>query len=173
MAVLPVRIYPDPVLLRKAKPVEAVTPEIRTLIADMVETMYDAPGIGLAAPQVGVSVWVIVADPSSRDLTSELCVLINPVILWSEGEETLEEGCLSLPGITEEVTRPARIRVSAWDRDGKDVKFDADGLLARVIQHEIDHLDGILILDHLGKAKRDLLKRKLIKRQKELVETRM
>ncbi|HLC27141.1 MAG TPA: peptide deformylase [bacterium] len=173
MAVLPIRIYPDPVLLKKAKPVQAVTPEIRKLVTDMTDTLYDAPGIGLAAPQVGVSLRVIVADPSSRDHTSELQALINPVILWAEGEETLEEGCLSLPNITEEVTRPARIRVSAWDRDGKDLQFETDGLLARVIQHEIDHLEGIVILDHLGKAKRDLLKKKLIKKQKELAEARM
>lgn len=172
MALLPIRIYPDPVLLKKARPVEEVTPEIRRLIADMAETMYDAPGVGLAAPQVGVLLRIIVVDPSSREKASGLHALINPEILWGEGEETAEEGCLSLPNVTEEVTRPSLVMVSAWERDGQAVKFEAEGLLARVIQHEIDHLNGVLLLDRLGKAKRDLLRKKLIKKHKELAESR-
>lgn len=172
MSVLPIRIYPDPVLLTRAKPVETVSSEIRQLVVDMIETMYEAPGIGLAAPQVGVSLRVIVADPSSREKISGLQVLINPEILWAQGSETQEEGCLSLPGVTEEVTRPSRVLVAGWDRDGKELKFEAEGLLARVIQHEIDHLNGIVVLDYLGKAKRDLLRKKLIKKQKELAGSR-
>ena len=141
MALLTILHYPDPRLRLRAKPVAAVTAGIRRLATDMLETMYAAPGIGLAAPQVGVDQRVIVVDVSEHGDAPQ--VFINPEILSRDGKEKMQEGCLSVPGVFEEVERAERIRVRAQDRDGRSLEFDADGLLAVCIQHEIDHLDEI------------------------------
>lgn len=142
MAVLEIRRFPDPVLRRKAIPVERPTKKLNRLIKDMLETMYSADGIGLAAPQVGILQRIIVVDIGRGPL-----VLLNPEILESRGQETDVEGCLSLPGVTRYVTRPAEILVQGYDERNRGVRFQADGLLARAIQHEIDHLEGILLVD--------------------------
>lgn len=167
MAVLPIRIFPDPVLREKAKPVDAITPELVKLIDDMAETMYAAPGVGLAANQVGVLQRVFIVDCAAEDEPSELLVFVNPKITSREGEVVWKEGCLSFPGITESVERAERVRVQALDRDGKPFELEADGLLAVAIQHENEHLDGELMVDHLGPVKRRLVQRKLQKRAAE------
>jgi peptide deformylase len=161
MAVLKILEYPDPRLRIKAKPVEAVTDEIRQLAADMLETMYAAPGVGLAATQVDRHIRLVVVDVS--DNKDQPHVLINPEILSREGTETGDEGCLSVPGVTEGVARAARIRVRALDAAGKLVEFEADGLLAVCIQHELDHLVGKLFVDYLSELKRQRLKKKATK----------
>ncbi len=156
--------YPDPRLRRQASPVPAVTHEVRRLVDDMAETMYDAPGIGLAAIQVNEPWRVIVIDVSqARD---ELQVFINPEILSREGEQELEEGCLSVPGIYEPVTRAHVIRVRALNRDGQAFEIEADGLLATCIQHEIDHLDGKVFVDDLSRLKQTRIRKKLEKQQR-------
>lgn len=160
MAVLKVRRYGDPVLRRRAAPVEEVTPEIRTIIADMTDTMYDEVGIGLAAPQVGVSLrLVVVGDEAGRGVQA----LVNPVIVEQEGQVTAEEGCLSIPGVFAPVTRALRVRVEAQDALGQPVSLSARGLRARVLQHEMDHLDGVLFIDRLDPVTRDRIKRKIKK----------
>jgi peptide deformylase len=157
MAVLSVRRYGDPVLRRRARPVEAVTPELRRLIDDMVETMRAESGIGLAAPQVGASVrLMVVAEGESR---REARALVNPAIVDRGGAVTAEEGCLSLPGIWAPVTRSAWVRLRAQDLDGTPLELTARGLKARVFQHELDHLDGVLFIDHLDPATRRQIKR--------------
>ena len=155
--------YPDPILRKKAKDVEAVDKEVLKLLDDMAETMYDAPGIGLAAPQIGKPLKVIVADISSRGEKGELIKLINPCIVHAEGEDVLTEGCLSIPGFSEEVKRATKVVVRGINEEGKEVEIVAEGLLARVFQHEIDHIEGRLFIDRLSKLKRELLKRKIIK----------
>ena len=155
-----VRIYPDPVLRRRALPLELIDSRAREMIDDMARTMYLYRGVGLAAPQIGILLRVVVVNSDYG-----LIPLVNPEILESEGEDTGEEGCLSLPDITVSVTRDARILIGGRDVNEKDVEFEASGLLARVFQHEIDHLDGRLIIDKLSKLKRDLAKSKLKKRQ--------
>ncbi|MEW6048444.1 MAG: peptide deformylase [Bacillota bacterium] len=142
MAILPIRKVPDPVLRQKARPVQRVTRRHRRLIEDMKETMYDAPGVGLAANQVGVLERVIVVDPGDRFMA-----LINPEILEAEGKSVDVEGCLSIPGITGYVERAQTVRVRALDERGHPVEFQAEGYLARIIQHEVDHLDGVLFTD--------------------------
>jgi len=165
MAILPILHYPDERLHTRAKPVPAVDDSIRQLIADMAETMYTAPGIGLAATQVDVHQRLIVIDFSeNRD---QLLVLINPVILKAEGQAEREEGCLSVPGIYETVTRAARISVKFLDRDGKEVVLDTDGLLAVCIQHEMDHLEGKVFVEYLSRLKQNRIKQKLKKRSRE------
>lgn len=165
MARLTILEYPDPRLRTRAQPVESVDESLRQLIDDMFETMYAAPGIGLAATQVNVHKRVIVIDVSeTRD---QPLVLINPEILERQGVEEMEEGCLSVPGIYDKVTRAERIRVRTLDREGKTVEFDADGLLAVCIQHEIDHLDGKLFVDYLSDLKRTRIRKKLEKERKE------
>jgi len=163
MAILEIRTYPDPVLAKIAKPVEHFDDKLRRLLDDMADTMYDAPGVGLAAPQVGVSLRAIVVDASPQVEGSKLLKLVNPKIVHAEGKAVCEEGCLSVPGVTAEVVRPAKIRLEAVDGDGNRIEIEDDTFLATVIQHEIDHLDGILFIDHLGRLKRDLLRRKLKK----------
>lgn len=163
MALLKIRTYPDKVLLEKAAPVEKIDEEIKKLAGDMARTMYAAPGIGLAAPQVGRSVRMVVVDLASGDGGGQLYTLINPEITHSEGEITYEEGCLSLPDVNEEVTRPSKVTVCALDLEGKKITVEGEDLLAVCMQHEIDHLDGVLFIDHLGKLKRDLLRKKLKK----------
>ena len=164
MAKLQILHYPDPRLRERARPVERVDDEIRRLADDMLETMYEAPGIGLAATQVGVPKRVIVIDISD-DKSSPL-VLINPEILSREGVEEMEEGCLSVPGVYERVRRAERVRVRALDREGKAVEFDADGLLAVCIQHEVDHLDGKLFVDYLSELKRSRIRKRLEKQRR-------
>jgi peptide deformylase len=161
MALRPILKYPDPKLKQKAEPVKAVNDEIRSLVDDMAETMYAAPGVGLAANQVGVLLRVFVIDIAAEDEPSELRVFINPEITATAGTQTWEEGCLSFPGVTEEIRRAERVRVKALDRDGKPFELEAEGLLAVAIQHENDHLDGVVMLDKLSAVKRRLVGRKL------------
>ena len=162
MALLPILRYPDPRLHLKAKPVERVDDEIRRLVDDMAETMYEAPGIGLAAIQVNVQKRVIVVDVSEDK--SSLMAFINPVIVERRGEQTCEEGCLSVPGIYEKVTRAEEVTVEALDRDGKPFRIEADDLLAVCIQHEIDHLDGKVFVEYLSSLKLNRIKTKLAKK---------
>ena len=169
MALLPILRYPDPRLHTKAKPVAVVDDRIRQLAADMAETMYEAPGIGLAATQVNVHEQLIVIDASEDK--SKLLTLINPEILAREGECEGEEGCLSVPGIYEDVQRAQRIRVRALDRDGRPFELDAEGLLAICIQHEIDHLDGRLFVDYLSELKRQRIRKKLDKERRHRADT--
>ena len=161
MSQLDILKFPDPRLRIKAKPVAEVDNAVRTLVDDLFETMYAAPGIGLAATQVDVHRQVIVVDVSEDQ--SRPLALINPKITRREGEETMEEGCLSVPGATEKVKRAERIRVEALDRDGKSFTFEADGLLAVCIQHECDHLLGKLFVDRISSIKRQRIRTKLEK----------
>lgn len=161
MSTLEILIFPDARLRNRAKPVPAVTEEVRRTVGDMLETMYGAPGIGLAAIQVDIPLRIIVIDISDKH-DSPLC-LINPEILLREGEEEMEEGCLSVPGFYEQVTRAEKIRVRALNRDGESFELDADGLLAVCIQHEIDHLDGKLFVDYISSLKRQRIRKKLEK----------
>jgi peptide deformylase len=156
MAERPLRYLGDPVLRQKAVAVEELTAEVRQLIEDMFDTMYAEDGVGLAAPQVGVSQRVIVIDPREPDIAP--FALVNPeVVEVSEEVERGEEGCLSIPGLKEIVERPSAVRVEGMDRDGERIVIEADGLLARILQHEVDHLDGILFLDRVSSIKRKLL----------------
>ena len=161
MALLPILRYPDPRLHKKASPVAVVDDNIRRLAADMAETMYAAPGIGLAATQVDVHKRLIVID-SSEDKT-HLLTLINPELLWREGECEAEEGCLSVPGIFEKVKRSARVKVRALGLDGKPFELEAEGLLAVCIQHEMDHLEGKVFVEYLSQLKQTRIKTKLAK----------
>ncbi|MDR2877820.1 MAG: peptide deformylase [Chromatiales bacterium] len=163
MALLHILHYPDPRLRNQALPVERVDDEIRQFADDMLETMYDAPGVGLAATQVGVAKRLIVLD-ISEDRQDPLC-LINPVILESFGAEKMDEGCLSVPGVTEPVERSAWVRYRALDRCGREIEREAEGLLAVCIQHEIDHLDGKLFVDYLSEMKRQRIRKKLEKQR--------
>ena len=161
MAILKILEFPDPRLRKKAVPVETVDAELNQLIDDMFETMYEAPGIGLAATQVDVHRRLLVADVSAEK--DAPCVLINPVIVAQDGVEVSEEGCLSVPGYYEEVQRAEEIRVRYLDRDGNEVESEFDGLLAVCVQHEIDHLDGKLFVDYLSEAKRQRIRKRLEK----------
>ena len=165
MAILDILHYPDTRLRNRARPVERVDDEIRRLVDDMFETMYAAPGIGLAAVQVNVPRRVIVLDVS-EERNEPLC-LINPEIVEASGEETMEEGCLSVPGYYDTVTRAERIRVKALDREGRPFEIEADGLLAVCVQHEIDHLDGKLFVDYLSSLNRQRVRRKLEKERRQ------
>jgi peptide deformylase len=164
MAILEIRTYPDSVLTQKATPVENIDESIRRLLDDMAETMYVAPGVGLAAPQVGVSLRAIVIDASPKVEGEKLIKLVNPVITFAEGSSVCEEGCLSVPGVSENVTRAAKVVVEGYNEHGKPIKIETNTFLATVLQHEIDHLNGVLFIDHLGRLKRDLIKRKLRKK---------
>jgi peptide deformylase len=165
MALLPILEFPDPRLRTRAAPVAEVDASIRKLIDDMFETMYAAPGIGLAATQVNVHKRVLVVDVSED--RSKPLALINPEIINLEGVEETEEGCLSVPGIYDKVTRAERIRVRTLDRSGKPLEIDADGLLAVCIQHEMDHLEGKLFVDYLSELKRTRIRKKLEKERKD------
>ena len=158
MAVLEVRLYGDPVLRRQAAPVREVTPEVESWLSDMVETMHTEVGIGLAATQVGIELRMLVID-EGRGMGGR--AYLNPVIVEQGGEQVGEEGCLSLPGIFADVRRAEWVVVEAMDRTGASFRRRASGLLARVLQHEIDHLDGILFIDRLDKVTRDRLKRQI------------
>ena len=160
MAILKVLRYGDPSLRRTAEPVGDVTPEIRRIIADMTETMYDEVGIGLAAPQVGISKrLIVIADEEGRGVQA----LLNPAIVDRGGEMTGEEGCLSIPGVFAPVTRAAWVKVEARSVDGQPVTINARGLRSRVLQHEIDHLDGVLFIDRVDPMLRDRIKREIKK----------
>ncbi len=164
MAIRKILHYPDPRLRRQALPVDTVDDEIRTLIDDMAETMYQAPGMGLAAPQIDVSKRILVIDIS--EARNDLRVLVNPELLTQEGEQTMEEGCLSVPGVYEEVTRAEKVTVRALGRDGKPFELEADGLLATCVHHEIDHLNGKLFVDYLSQLKQQRVRKKLAKQQR-------
>ena len=151
-----IRIYPDPILRIKCKPVEEFTPQIRQYLKEMAQAMYLYGGAGLAAPQVGLDVRLIVADAGGG-----LISLVNPVVIKKEGKSKLEEGCLSIPDIHVEVKRAAKVVVEGLDEEGKKIKMQAEGLIAHVLQHEIDHLDGKLIIDYAGLVKKLSLKPKL------------
>ena len=171
MTTLPLILLPDPVLRQKSLPVEEVDEEVNRLVDDMLETMYDAPGIGLAAIQVAVPRRLLVIDVSKDDEPSDPRVFINPEIVSRSDESSVyEEGCLSIPDYYAEVERPASLTVRHLDREGHEKVTEADGLLATCLQHEIDHLDGVLFIDHLSKLKRDIVVRKFTKlaRQKTL-----
>ncbi len=167
MALLQIVEYPDPRLKNLAQPVSRIDREIQKLADDMAETMYDAPGIGLAAPQVAAAQRVIVVDISEN--RNELLTLVNPEIIASSGEEEMKEGCLSVPGVLETVRRAERVKVRAQDLLGKTLELEADGLLAVCLQHEIDHLNGVLFVDHLSRLKQGLIRRKSEKRRRDRV----
>lgn len=162
----PIVKFGDPVLARRAEPVGEITPEIHTLIDDMIETMYAAPGIGLAAPQVGVSLRVCVIDISGGRRGGEVITLINPEFVQRVGMQLEEEGCLSVPGHNATVARPERAVVTGLNREGQPVTVEGTGLLARALQHELDHLDGTLFVDRLRGLRRDLILRKVRKQQR-------
>ncbi len=162
MALLPILRYPDPRLHTVARPVTTVDDTIRQLVKDMAETMYEAPGIGLAATQVNVHRRIVVIDVSEDK--SALLALINPEIVTRDGEQVCEEGCLSVPGIYEKVTRAERVKVKALDANGAPFELEAEGLLAICIQHEIDHLDGKVFVEYLSPLKQNRIKTKLAKK---------
>jgi len=163
--------YPDPELKKKSVPVTVINDKTRELVRDMAETMYAAPGVGLAAPQIGVHQRVIVIDVSARDEKPELIIAINPVIAHADGESYEEEGCLSVPKYAANVRRHARVVVNTLNLEGEEVTYRADGLLAIAFQHEMDHLDGILFIDHISPLKREIFRRKYRRIQEELRET--
>ena len=166
MALLPILRYPHEVLLATTSEVRGITPDIERLVKDMIETMYAAPGVGLAANQVGVSLRLAVVDLSVGEDPSQVLVLINPRILENHGGYIEEEGCLSLPGFTERVRRPDRCLIEATGLDGQVRRFEGTGLLARAFNHEIDHLHGRLFIEHLSPLKRRFIKKKVQKRLK-------
>jgi peptide deformylase len=161
MAILEIKEYGDPVLREKALPVKEITPEMLNLINDMAETMYTASGVGLAASQVGVPKRIILVDGEE----DRLIVLINPMIIKSEGEAVAEEGCLSVPDIYSQVKRSSKVTVKALNENGDLIEITKEGLIARALQHEIDHLDGILFIDRIGRMERQMLLNKLKKKK--------
>jgi peptide deformylase len=165
MAILPIRLYPDPVLRVRCPPAEQFDESLQRLVADMIETMHAAPGIGLAAPQVGVETRVAVVDLSVGDDPEQLLVLVNPLIEQPTGSWVEEEGCLSIPDFHEKVTRPHDILVRAQSVTGEPFERAASGWLARAISHEVDHLDGVLFVDHLAGLRRDRARRALKRMQ--------
>ena len=171
MPIRPIVKYGDPVLHSPAAPVERVDDSIRALLTDMVETMYAAPGVGLAAPQIGVPLRVIVIDLSVGEDRDQLIQLVNPEFVLREGDQRQEEGCLSVPGYGGSPARPARVEVKGLDPDGVERAYTGTGLLARAFCHEIDHIDGLVFVDRLSPLKRDLMKRRLRKRSREGWET--
>jgi peptide deformylase len=167
MALRDIIVLPDKRLRLKSKPVAGIDGDLRKLVEDMFATMYEAPGIGLAAIQVGVPLRVVVMDLSKKEAESEPKVFINPEILWSSEEKSIyEEGCLSIPDIHEDVERPSRVKVKYLDLEGKPRQEDADNLFATCIQHEIDHLNGVLFIDHISRLKRDRIVKKFVKAAK-------
>jgi peptide deformylase len=167
MALLPIITLPDPKLRLVSKRIERVDDSLRKLIDDMIETMHDAPGVGLAAIQVAEPIRLLVVDVARKEETADPQVFINPEIVWSSEERlTYEEGCLSIPEYYAEVERPGSVRARALDREGKEREIRAEGLLSTVLQHEIDHLDGVLFIDHISKLKRDRVIKKFQKAAK-------
>ncbi|HEY4165929.1 MAG TPA: peptide deformylase [Reyranella sp.] len=168
MAIRTILTAPDPRLKKKSQPVDSVDAEVRQLMDDMLETMYDAPGIGLAAPQIDVLKRVIVVDIDREDVKTGPLLMANPEIVEASDEDvTYEEGCLSLPEHYSDVVRPAKVTVRYLDRDGERKELACEGLLSTCVQHEIDHLDGILFVDHISALKRNMILRKLLKVRKE------
>ena len=168
MAIRPIQVVPNPVLRKVANPVETITDETRQLLDDMAQTMYEAPGIGLAGPQIGELKRLIVMDCSRNNEVNELWQMVNPEITqFSEESALLEEGCLSIPGHNAEVTRPIWVELRFLDTKGKEQQIKAEGLLAACIQHEIDHLNGVLFIDHISKLKRDIIWRKVLKESRQ------
>ncbi|MBI5012056.1 MULTISPECIES: peptide deformylase [Methylocystis] len=164
MAILPIITLPDPLLRKISEPVDRVDAEVRRLLDDMLETMYEAPGVGLAAIQVAVAKRIVVVDVGKTEETRSPLFLINPEIIWASEELSVyQEGCLSVPDYFEDVKRPARVRVRHLDRDSAIQEFDAEGLLATVVQHELDHLEGGLFIDHLSRLKRERVVKKFNK----------
>jgi peptide deformylase len=171
MALRKILTLPSRKLKQKSDLIDKITPEIRTLVDDMFETMYEAPGIGLAAVQVGVLKRLVTMDLSKKEGEKNPRVFVNPEIVWSsEDSSVYEEGCLSIPEVHEDVERPARVKVSFLDLDGKRHEEEADGLYATCIQHEIDHLNGVLFIDHISKLKRDRIVKKFSKAAKRAAE---
>jgi peptide deformylase len=171
MALRDIIILPDKRLRQVSEPVKAVTADLRALVDDMFETMYKAPGVGLAAIQVGVPKRVVTVDTAKKDDPKKPQVFINPEIVWTSDEKsTYEEGCLSIPEYYEDVERPTQVKIRFMDLDGKAPEVEADGLLATVLQHEIDHTNGILFIDHISKLKRDRVIKKFIKAAKREAE---
>ena len=169
MAILPILTAPDPRLKQVAKAVKVVNGDIVRLMDDMLETMYDAPGIGLAAPQVGASLRVLVIDIGRGEEDRQPIRMANPELIWvSDEDKSYEEGCLSVPEHYAQVVRPVAVRVRYLDEAGLSRDLDADGLLATVIQHEMDHLDGVLFIDHISALKRNMIMRKLAKEQRQV-----
>jgi len=163
MAILEIRLFPDPVLRVLCPPVETFDDALRRLADDMVETMYAAPGVGLAAPQVGIETRLAVVDVSVSKEPERLRILVNPEIVEFSGSETDFEGCLSIPQVSEKVTRPTRLRLRAQDLHGKPFELVAEDFEARAICHELDHLDGVLFIDHLRGLRRDKVRRRMRK----------
>lgn len=170
MALKEIITIPDPVLRENCSPIEDITPELKTLMQDMLETMYDAPGVGLAAPQINIPIRLIVMDAAQKeDDEKEPIIMINPKILSSSDEFSLyEEGCLSIPEYFAEIERPAIVKVGYRDEEGKEQERECEGLLATVVQHEIDHLDGMLFIDYLSKLRRDRVIKKFAKAKKSI-----
>jgi peptide deformylase len=158
MAIREIRLYPDPVLRKKAAPVKTIDDDLRRLVDDMVDTMYAEPGVGLAAPQIGVSLRLMVTDITVGEKPDSLIVLVNPKIVSTSGRVVEEEGCLSIPDIRAEIPRAEAVEIRGWDLHQQEVSLKARGYLARAFQHEMDHLDGILIWDRMSKIQREILK---------------
>lgn len=174
MSIKPLVILPDPLLRQVSKPIESFDADLRKFSADMLETMYDAPGIGLAAIQIGAPVQMLVIDLAKEDEPKAPQVYINPRVLWSSDERNVyEEGCLSIPDYYAEVERPKQVRVSYVDIDGKAHEVEADGLLATCLQHEIDHLNGILFIDYISRLKREMVVKKFKKLAKDRPPSRL
>ena len=168
MTLRPILIHPDPRLKKLCPEVEAVDDAVRKLVDDMLETMYDAPGIGLAAPQIGVIRRLFVMDCAEKDAPPQPLALVNPEILWASEEMRVhEEGCLSIPDVYEEIERPAKVRVRFLDREGAEREAEFEGVASTCVQHEIDHLDGKLFIDRLGAVKRSLITQKMKKLKRE------
>lgn len=163
--ILTILHYPDPRLRQKAEPIREITKEVQKLADDMAETMYAAPGVGLAATQVGVPMRMFVIDVAAEDEPSRLTTFINPEIVLREGTQTWEEGCLSFPDVHEEIKRADKVRVRAQDREGKTFEIEVEGLMAVAVQHEYDHLDGVLMVDHMGALRKRMVQRKMEKRR--------
>lgn len=171
MPLLEIVLYPDPILSQVAKKVEDINDDIKALLEDMAQTMYEAPGIGLAAPQIGKSLRMLVVDVDSgeQEQGKNLLKLINPEIIERKGKAKGEEGCLSIPDIREQVVRDEIVKIKALDISGQEIVIEADGLLSVCLQHEIDHLDGVLFIDKLSKVRKELIKgklKKLVKKRK-------
>ena len=169
MSIRNIIIEPDPILRKKSTTLETVDDSIRKILDDMLQTMYNAPGIGLAAVQIGILKRLIVIDVSKKEEEKKPLFLINPEITYQSEETSIyEEGCLSLPGHFAEIERPAKCKINYIDYHGKKAELEAEGLLSTCVQHEIDHLNGILFIDYLSKLKKDMIIKKLVKQKKEL-----
>lgn len=174
MSIKPLVILPDPLLRQVSKPVESFDADLRKFSADMLDTMYDAPGIGLAAIQIGTPLQMLVIDLAKEDEPKAPQVYINPKVLWSSDKRNVyEEGCLSIPDYYAEVERPKQVRVSYLDVDGKSCEVEADGLLATCLQHEIDHLNGVLFIDYISRLKREMVVKKFKKLAKDRPPSRL